>query len=143
MGNGEQSYERVRAQLRAFDLRLQRLEQRVGISGNGAERVPRGTAVARGIPPVSVSVRRLAPTMSQPAGATAPDMLAAFADGVKALTQLGSELARQFQPQQQPAAEGAPPAQPSGEPGAEELTWLGEETGEPPPPVVDSQNPNG
>lgn len=154
MGNNEQSYERVRAQLRAFDLRLTRIEQRVGISSDGAAaRVPRvSVQQGRG---TGVQVRRLPPAaVAAPAAAAAPlqpqDVLNLVSDAVRGLSQLGGELARAFQPQQQPAeaAEAAaPPGDAPGEPlppvPGDDLSWLGEETGEQPPPVVESSNPNG
>lgn len=151
MGNNEQSYERLRAQHRSLELRVQRLEQRVGISGDGAAaRLPRVAVQGRG---TAVQVRRIVPPTAAPAAAAAPlqpqDVLNLVSDAVRGLSQLGGELARAFQPQQQPPAEVAPPGDapsaPSVEqpPAGDDLSWLGEETGEPAPPVVDTHNPNG
>jgi hypothetical protein len=153
----EQNYERVRAQMRNFDLRLQRIEQALGVApAEGLPagvspaplrpRAPRVTPQGRGVP-ASVTVRRVgAPgAPAAPAEAPATPGVAGAVLSSLGLGELGAAVAvlvqdavqRAFQPPQNPPGTVTDPAvpPPSDERHAaglsDELDWLDKEPPEP------------
>ncbi len=150
--SNEHNYERVRAQMRGFDLRLQRIEQHLGIApaeglpaGVSAAplrpRAPRVTPQGRGVP-ASVTVRRVsAPGVPVEAPATPGIAGAALSLG---LGELGNALAavvgdwatKTLQPPQNPPGAVTEPAAPPPDDRhaaglSDELDWLDKEPPEP------------
>jgi hypothetical protein len=146
----EQNYERVRTQLRAFDLRMQRIEQALGITAGDVTSIPkpapapraaRPIAQGRGVP-ASVTVRRVggppvgASGAAQPAQPVQQNQLMAALDGLNEIAGLfRAALAAPAAPA--PAAPEPAPAEAAAASEPDEMAWLSEE-GEQPPAAASS-----
>lgn len=150
MPPNEQNYERVRAQMRAFDARLARIEKHLGVTSAidapaaapQRPRAPRVTppqAQGRGVP-ATMTVRRITPPGGAPAAPAAAPAAPAGALGGFSLADIASlvqdAVMKAIAPPAAPPgtvtdpAEPPPPVEPPADP--DDLAWLDNE-GESPP----------